>query len=66
MEGSSGKTCARCNETINCLANDVDSCECKKVILTNIEREFIDLLFKNCLCNACLIELQNELKKITI
>ena len=66
MDGNMGSTCARCRVKIDCCANKREECECNKVTLDKSESEFIQMLFDDCLCNACLIELKKEYQRIRI
>lgn len=48
------KSCSRCQKTIRCAVNDIASCDCSKVTLSNATLAFLDKTQFDCLCNECL------------
>ncbi len=66
MDASKTKACARCKVQITCCVNDIDTCDCTKVPMEKEEHEFIKLLFHDCLCNDCLMDLKKEYQLVKI
>lgn len=63
MKNVSAKLCSRCNKGIQCNMNNIENCLCYQV---TISMECVDYLKNtryNCLCNKCLIELDQLVKK---
>lgn len=52
--------CECCSSEISCDPNNISNCACSKVELNSYERSYIDLKFKSCLCNSCLLKLKSE------
>ncbi|WP_240768718.1 cysteine-rich CWC family protein [Olivibacter sp. XZL3] len=50
--------CERCGTSIECRANAYSKCQCSAVQLSVNEVQYISELYDNCLCAACLLELQ--------
>ncbi|MDT8453540.1 MAG: cysteine-rich CWC family protein [Gammaproteobacteria bacterium] len=51
------KICPRCQETFECKAGDVESCQCASVKLKSSERANIAGHYDDCLCASCLVQL---------
>lgn len=55
------KACLRCGESFACLANEEKACDCFTVQLSDETREHIAQLgYTDCLCNNCLLRLEDE------
>jgi hypothetical protein len=48
------KQCSRCKQTLECKADDIENCQCNKVILQEETRVFLAQTAYDCLCNQCL------------
>ena len=58
------KYCPRCNSMFECKVGSVLICQCSTIILTNDEKDYIQLQFDDCLCVNCMKELQQEYNKL--
>lgn len=54
--------CERCTKKIECRSDDISSCDCTKMELSEDEYFYISQTYKMCLCNTCLSELKLEYK----
>ena len=57
------KTCDRCTKKITCQAENVTLCVCATLILAPETTHFLKKTNYDCLCNACLLELNNMVIK---
>lgn len=57
------KTCENCHQTFECNMEDIAACHCNQVALSNAAKALIASKFNDCLCNACLV-LLNEQKEL--
>nr|WP_294895762.1 cysteine-rich CWC family protein [uncultured Pedobacter sp.] len=55
--------CERCQQKIECKANNYTQCQCSKVSLNLNEVQYVSESFDGCLCANCLLELQQEYQK---
>jgi hypothetical protein len=56
MEGKN-KICPRCKKEFTCNAENISACDCSHVILSNETKSYLAKTFYNCLCNNCLLKL---------
>jgi len=54
------KQCPRCGQTFECKSGSVTLCQCQDVALTPAQLEYIAARHDDCLCRACLRQLQLE------
>jgi uncharacterized protein (TIGR00290 family) len=52
------KTCTRCAAPFSCRPDDISHCDCTSIALGIEETRFISAQFRDCVCNACLLELK--------
>ncbi len=57
------KTCGRCAKQITCHAADIAQCDCASITLTPETTHFLTKTNYDCLCNTCLLELNNMIIK---
>lgn len=57
------KYCPRCYREFLCDSNNVDLCECLKILMSEEEREKISAMYSDCLCVRCLEELLNDFRQ---
>jgi hypothetical protein len=55
--GAHQKICPRCKKEFSCHAEDIATCACSQVALSNETRSFLTQTFYKCLCNDCLQEI---------
>ncbi len=55
--------CERCQERIECKANNFTQCQCTRVVLNLNEVQYVSENYEGCLCASCLSELQQEYQK---
>ena len=53
--------CERCKQPFVCNAADISNCDCTKIQLTQSDIAQLKERYSACLCNACLLELKNEI-----
>lgn len=58
------KSCPRCRQVFNCESNTYKHCFCADVVLDNSTRDFLKKTHYDCLCNACLKELNDKILKV--
>jgi hypothetical protein len=58
------KQCARCNNSFECKQGDVINCQCYGIVLSTEAQDYIANTYNDCLCKACLLQLQNNLNVI--
>ncbi|QES87274.1 cysteine-rich CWC family protein [Rhizosphaericola mali] len=56
---SSNKICPRCQKTFFCNANDISNCGCRTIHLQQTTLEYLSKTNYDCLCPACLNEINN-------
>ncbi len=56
------KYCPQCKEKFDCNPDNIAQCQCYGVKLTDKQKIFIKLHYKDCLCNNCLSTLQNDIE----
>jgi len=57
------EVCPRCHATFECRATLPIPCDCSKHTLSNATREYIQKQgYTSCLCNNCLIAIEEEMK----
>jgi hypothetical protein len=54
------KICPRCKKQFACNAENISACSCSKISLSNETKSFLTQTFYRCLCNECLLHI-NEL-----
>jgi uncharacterized protein (TIGR00290 family) len=54
----SHKICSRCAAPFSCRPDDISHCDCTRIELSIEETRFISVQYKDCVCNACLLELK--------
>ena len=54
------KQCPRCSSEFECKTGSILLCQCSKIELTQEQLEYSNSKYNDCLCLACLKELQNE------
>lgn len=57
---SSPKACIRCGAAFVCRPADISHCDCTGIALSAEETRFISVQFRDCVCNACLLELKRQ------
>jgi Family of unknown function (DUF5522)/Cysteine-rich CWC len=57
------KICPRCKKEFNCKPENISSCACSEVVLSNETKSFLANTFYKCLCNECLLELNQLIAK---
>ncbi|MFD1552041.1 hypothetical protein DNU06_00925 [Putridiphycobacter roseus] len=51
------KNCAKCDQSFECKASNIDACHCNTIKLNKWQLNYIHEKYNNCLCNACLKEM---------
>ena len=54
------RNCPRCNKTFECKVGNIAQCQCSSIVLSEEEKAFIADRYQDCLCLACLLDLQNK------
>lgn len=52
--------CKRCNRLFVCNPDHIADCECSKIKLRTNAIEYISKKYQSCLCNLCLMQLNEE------
>ncbi|MBT29945.1 MAG: hypothetical protein CMO01_09825, partial [Thalassobius sp.] len=60
MKKHEDKYCPRCKSQFECKVGSITLCQCSTVRLTNAERNYINMLYDDCLCANCMEELKVE------
>lgn len=60
------KTCPRCSRDFECKAGSITQCQCNQVQLSEATNIYIQQQYNDCLCLACLQELQQQVGSIKI
>lgn len=60
--GKKMKTCSRCGVTFECKVNDVSNCQCSELTISKEAYELISKTHQDCLCKACLEQLNYMVK----
>ena len=60
MKKHESKTCPNCTHTFECKTNNIQTCQCETVDLTQAQRDYIATQFDDCLCAECLNDLRTE------
>ncbi|MEM9547285.1 MAG: cysteine-rich CWC family protein [Bacteroidota bacterium] len=63
MNSSGPKSCSRCGKQILCKADNIKLCTCSNVELSSDCRDYLKETEYDCLCNACLNELNQLVEK---
>ena len=53
------KTCPRCGQWFTCKPGNIRACQCQDITLSAESQEWIAQHYEDCLCNTCLLALQN-------
>lgn len=61
MTVNTPKRCPRCNSSFNCKTDTVQNCQCKAVLLTPEQLEYIARHYDDCLCARCLASLAQDM-----
>ncbi len=54
------KKCPRCNAAFECKPGNITQCQCFGITISNELKKHIEERYSDCLCRACLLQLQNE------
>jgi hypothetical protein len=57
------KTCPRCGAGFECKSNRVELCGCLSVALSSEALEYLSERYQDCLCVACLAEINQRCAK---
>ena len=63
METGQMKKCGRCENDILCKAEAIDSCACSTIQLSESTLDHLKETQYDCLCNACLIDINKRVKE---
>lgn len=63
MANNNSKSCARCGTSFICLPQDITNCQCNKVVLRQATRDYLASTNYDCLCAACLEDLDTLIEK---
>ena len=61
--GGKNKICPRCKKEFTCNTENISACDCSQVTLSNETKSYLTKTFYNCLCNNCLLELNQLIAK---
>jgi hypothetical protein len=53
------KPCPRCNASFECKKNDIASCQCNTIVLSEATSDFLAKTQFDCLCATCLLHFEN-------
>lgn len=56
-------SCGRCERPITCHADVISQCPCTQISLSSGTLKFLKSTSYNCLCNQCLVEVENMVNK---
>lgn len=48
------KSCEICGAHFDCIADNIENCQCNKVKINSFQRGFLNRISTDCLCKACL------------
>ncbi|SFC82881.1 Acyl-CoA hydrolase [Flexibacter flexilis DSM 6793] len=65
MASHETKYCTACRNAFECKAGSITLCHCYAVPLDAAERAYISERYADCLCNACLLEIKNQLIRMS-
>lgn len=51
------KICKRCNKQFQCSSTKIETCFCTKITIPDNVKKYLQLQFKDCICEQCIIEL---------
>ncbi len=54
------EVCPCCKKNFDCKVYDVINCHCSKIVLNEKASTYIALTFDSCLCNSCLVKINDE------
>ncbi|MFT3909216.1 MAG: cysteine-rich CWC family protein [Ferruginibacter sp.] len=54
------KACPRCGSAFECKVGDIVNCQCHGIRFTNEMVAYLSKHYDDCLCRACLLELNSE------
>lgn len=54
------KLCPRCGNMFECNSGTVTQCQCRGVVVTPVQRDYIAARYDGCLCRVCLAALGAE------
>ena len=54
------KVCPRCQASFECKVGSIQQCQCSSIYLSDIEQEYVNTRYDDCLCVGCLVEVQSE------
>lgn len=63
MTSAKIKECSKCKTTLSCLVDDITNCDCSKITTDTVTLDFLKNTRYDCLCNACLSELNTLVKQ---
>ena len=55
MQGTK-QNCSRCDHPIVCKSNDIEACDCSKIVISQETTDHLRKTNFKCLCNNCLTE----------
>jgi hypothetical protein len=61
--GGNIKKCPRCKKEFTCDVENVSACACSRISLSNDTRTYLAKTFYNCLCDDCLLVLNDLVAK---
>ncbi|MBF0598099.1 cysteine-rich CWC family protein [Faecalibacter rhinopitheci] len=53
------KKCKRCHKEFTCTCDNITNCDCSKIELYNVTKEYLAKTSYDCICNNCLEEVNN-------
>jgi len=54
------KACPRCGEDFECKMGSIEQCQCKLIRLDKLQSDYIDDIYHDCLCAACLRQMRSQ------
>jgi len=54
------KYCPRCSKVFECKVGNITQCQCYGIQLSLEERAYVESLFSDCVCAACLLQMKND------
>ena len=57
------KICPRCKKEFTCHAENISTCACKQIVLSNETKSWLAKTFYDCMCSECLTEMNQLVAK---
>ncbi|MBP6430387.1 MAG: cysteine-rich CWC family protein [Ferruginibacter sp.] len=57
------KYCPSCHQKFECKVGSIHLCQCSAIKLTEVEKNFIQSNYDDCLCISCLLNIEEQLNK---